>query len=320
MCLRKVSHLLHEKYKGVEDGSEPSIYMHVIFFPDQGIIGDISSDINFGSVNNSPYPHYLTSDLKSGQAKNVRRIHNHTTNTNPSSPQTGFSQSDNRLPVYLHVQTDLQNSNLPHTHPHHNSVGIKNSTSLVRLVKVLDSARESIVVCLYCLSCKDLIDALVRAKKRGVHVRVLLDRNMCTEVCQRTMDILRENNIPARPNHRSLMMHHKFAIVDAPTENDYQPQEAGTMDHKGNTISHQPANVWNLGFGNVFKFLTELRHIKSRETVKKRNSGIMMTGSFNWTWSAVIKNHENVIITNHPMLVQQFIQEFEALWSCPAGV
>lgn len=138
-------------------------------------------------------------------------------------------------------------------------------------------------------------------------MRVLLDGNMCTEVCQTTMDTFHQNNIPARSSHPSFMMHHKFAVVDAPTETDSHPQAAGTTESR--------ENMWKFSFGNMFKFFSELR---PHAAEKRRNWGILMTGSFNWTWSAVINNHENVVITNHPVLVQQYIKEFEALWSSAA--
>lgn len=147
-------------------------------------------------------------------------------------------------------------------------------------------------------------------------MRVLLDGKMCSEVCHSTMDTFHQNNIPARSSHPSFMMHHKFAIVDAPTKTDNNHiQVPGNIEYKGNNISHQPASGWKFGLGNAFKFFSEL---KPHAAEKRKNYGIIMTGSFNWTWSGVINNHENVVITNHPFLVQQFMKEFEALWSSAA--
>ena len=46
---------------------------------------------------------------------------------------------------------------------------------------------------------------------------------------------------------------------------------------------------------------------------------LLLNGSFNFTRSAVEGNQENVVITSHAPLVQQFAQHFEQkLW--PAGV
>ena len=41
---------------------------------------------------------------------------------------------------------------------------------------------------------------------------------------------------------------------------------------------------------------------------------ILLTGSFNWTRSAVLHNKENILITDHPSLVSAYAREFENLW------
>lgn len=41
---------------------------------------------------------------------------------------------------------------------------------------------------------------------------------------------------------------------------------------------------------------------------------LLLTGSFNWTRSASLRNQENLIITDQPALVASFQQEFDKLW------
>ncbi|XP_029357819.1 mitochondrial cardiolipin hydrolase [Echeneis naucrates] len=43
---------------------------------------------------------------------------------------------------------------------------------------------------------------------------------------------------------------------------------------------------------------------------------LLITGSLNWTLTAVQSNMENVLITEEPELVQPFIKEFHRLWEC----
>ena len=43
-------------------------------------------------------------------------------------------------------------------------------------------------------------------------------------------------------------------------------------------------------------------------------NGLVITGSFNWTWSAVVKNFENVIITNEENIVDSYVKEYNRLW------
>jgi mitochondrial cardiolipin hydrolase len=40
----------------------------------------------------------------------------------------------------------------------------------------------------------------------------------------------------------------------------------------------------------------------------------LLTGSYNWTRSAALYNHENLVVTNQPNLVQDFGREFDRLW------
>lgn len=41
---------------------------------------------------------------------------------------------------------------------------------------------------------------------------------------------------------------------------------------------------------------------------------VLITGSYNWTRSAALYNHENLIISNSKELVQDFLLEFDDLW------
>jgi cardiolipin hydrolase len=41
---------------------------------------------------------------------------------------------------------------------------------------------------------------------------------------------------------------------------------------------------------------------------------IVVTGSYNWTSSAARFNHENILLTQEPVVVRSFIKEFDKLW------
>uniref|UniRef100_A0A3P9HJQ8 Mitochondrial cardiolipin hydrolase n=1 Tax=Oryzias latipes TaxID=8090 RepID=A0A3P9HJQ8_ORYLA len=41
---------------------------------------------------------------------------------------------------------------------------------------------------------------------------------------------------------------------------------------------------------------------------------LLITGSLNWTQTAVQRNKENILITEDPELVQPFVKEFQRLW------
>ena len=41
---------------------------------------------------------------------------------------------------------------------------------------------------------------------------------------------------------------------------------------------------------------------------------LLLTGSFNWSFSAVYKNSENIMVTGNPEIVNPYIDNFEMLW------
>jgi len=44
------------------------------------------------------------------------------------------------------------------------------------------------------------------------------------------------------------------------------------------------------------------------------DNSTLITGSYNWTRSAALYNHENIIVTTNRTLVSDFLQQFDALW------
>ncbi|MBN3305785.1 PLD6 hydrolase, partial [Amia calva] len=42
---------------------------------------------------------------------------------------------------------------------------------------------------------------------------------------------------------------------------------------------------------------------------------LLLTGSLNWTMTAVQGNRENVLVTEDPAFVKPFLREFEELWT-----
>ncbi|MBC3541031.1 phospholipase D-like domain-containing protein [Rufibacter sediminis] len=40
----------------------------------------------------------------------------------------------------------------------------------------------------------------------------------------------------------------------------------------------------------------------------------VLTGSYNWTRSAALYNHENVLVTSEPTVVAGYLKEFDRLW------
>lgn len=45
----------------------------------------------------------------------------------------------------------------------------------------------------------------------------------------------------------------------------------------------------------------------------------MITGSYNWTFAAEERNHENILLLRQPRLFGIYRQEFETLWKSSKG-
>jgi len=86
---------------------------------------------------------------------------------------------------------------------------------LERVVRLYDRATCYIFVAVYGLTSPLVVKALVGAKKRGVDVRVITDRERMNDPKQQTaVATLRLAGVPVRVNRHDALMHLKQAVVD----------------------------------------------------------------------------------------------------------
>ncbi|CAI2367905.1 unnamed protein product [Moneuplotes crassus] len=81
------------------------------------------------------------------------------------------------------------------------------------LLHYLSMAQESIKVCMYTFTKRELMNCLIEAKKRGIRVQVIMDKESLStlyihELCALGVECTHHNL------SNSAKMHHKFAIVD----------------------------------------------------------------------------------------------------------
>lgn len=83
------------------------------------------------------------------------------------------------------------------------------------LVKMMGSAKSSIDVAVYSFTDRNIADALIDAKKRGVAVRVISDRECSQERSQeKLLTSLKHAGIPVKVNSHTGLMHLKVTIAD----------------------------------------------------------------------------------------------------------
>lgn len=136
---------------------------------------------------------------------------------------------------------------------------------LEAIIDVLESAENTIDACVYTFTNRKIAYALVRAHRKGVRIRVIIDKRS-NESQYTKSGFLRANGIDIKimsglkasgPRDWDGLMHHKFAVID---------------------------------------------------------DKILLTGSLNWTASAISKNHENLLIMKDCSIAIEFIEEFSRLW------
>jgi len=81
------------------------------------------------------------------------------------------------------------------------------------IIALYDGAEKSIHLAIYSLTKDEFAEALIRAHKRGVEVKVLIDRIQAAG--KHADDEMLENaGVPLRRSKGSGLMHNKFAVID----------------------------------------------------------------------------------------------------------
>ena len=104
------------------------------------------------------------------------------------------------------------------------------------LVEAINSAQSSLDIAIYELDLKNVGEAILAARDRGVTVRIVTDSDNIEELD--TLIMLEEEGIPMVPDERSAIMHNKFAVIDnrAVWTGSYNFTPNGTYRNNNNAI------------------------------------------------------------------------------------
>ena len=108
-------------------------------------------------------------------------------------------------------RTYLNNPNKHCTRP--NCTYAHSDTSLVKLLRHVNGANKTLDVCVFTITCNEIADAVIGAKKRGVKVRVISDDDQASSQGS-DLGAIAQAGIPVRTDAATTHMHHKFAVVD----------------------------------------------------------------------------------------------------------
>ena len=145
----------------------------------------------------------------------------------------------------------------------------RETSHLARAVQLIDAAKTSIDIAMYSFSDAAILDALGRARGRGVLVRFLFEpaRGEAKSPAGSKSAQIEGKDIDVRFINK--IMHHKFMIVDGPRTSAFSALDATLMTGSGNwsssaatrydenTVVLRGAPELNLGFQREFNLLWE---------------------------------------------------------------
>lgn len=104
-----------------------------------------------------------------------------------------------------------------------------------RLVRLIDGAQQTVDIAAYDFGLENVADALIRARERGIAVRVVTDTD---NLENRPVQLVIEAGIPVIGDQRRALMHHKFAVIDGRTviTGAWNFAERDTYRHNNNAV------------------------------------------------------------------------------------
>ncbi len=125
------------------------------------------------------------------------------------------------------------------------------------IIKNINQAEAFINIAMYIFTDKEIALPLVKARERGVKVRLYLDKEQVDYQYSQSRFLV-QKGIKTRISTNNYIMHNKFAIID---------------------------------------------------------NRILLTGSYNWTFSANNRNDENLMVIDDPEIIEIFQNQFVNLWT-----
>lgn len=114
------------------------------------------------------------------------------------------------------------------------------------LIKEMNTAQKNLNVAIYSLTKEDIANAIMDAKKRGVDVKVITDKEESQSKSQKTiLDKLKQDGIPIKINSHQGLMHLKLSIIDDKTAcgASYNYTANATKENDENLIVMRDSNI-----------------------------------------------------------------------------
>ncbi|TVY02438.1 phospholipase D family protein [Paenibacillus cremeus] len=137
------------------------------------------------------------------------------------------------------------------------------------LIQVINAAQSTLDIAIYSLTNKDITNAIIDAKRRGVAVRIITDQSMAhTQMSQvQLLKQMKDTGIPIKENAHSGIMHLKVTIADKSvitTGSFNYSVAAATVNDEVLISLHSPplAGEWSDEFGKMWNDAVDFRDLK----------------------------------------------------------
>ncbi|XP_013183325.1 uncharacterized protein LOC106129339 [Amyelois transitella] len=92
--------------------------------------------------------------------------------------------------------------------------------SMERLLYYLNTPKYTMDICMYVLTNLDLTNAVMKMRLKGVKIRIIVDADMAYSSGSNIRK-LEKHGIPVRWMKSTNLMHHKFILIDASSEQEF---------------------------------------------------------------------------------------------------
>lgn len=89
--------------------------------------------------------------------------------------------------------------------------------ALAKIINAIATATKSLRICMFTFTNKEILQALLDAKKRGVTVEVAFDHYSAKGSSKETLEALTKAGIPTYVSQGGKLLHHKWCLVDEKT-------------------------------------------------------------------------------------------------------
>lgn len=114
------------------------------------------------------------------------------------------------------------------------------------LIKEINTAQKSLDVAIYSITKDNIATAIIEAKKKGLDVKVITDKQESQSKYQKEiLDKFKTNGIPIKINSHAGLMHLKISIIDGKTVTggSYNYTDSATRNNDENLIIMRDTNI-----------------------------------------------------------------------------